>query len=144
MKKFTAVFLAALMLFGMLPFTAFAASGPSEATYAEDEYIAYVTIFNYALGVRYGIFKNNEAHNDVLEGVSYDRASNTLTLSNFNHPEFYLGTNMMGDDFALKIEGECALGAMYIYGDHWGGSRNRESRRYYRDADQQSERRRRS
>ncbi|MBQ1349535.1 MAG: dockerin type I repeat-containing protein [Ruminococcus sp.] len=122
MKKFTAVFLAALMLFGMLPFTAFAASGPSEATYAEDEYIAYVTIFNYALGVRYGIFKNNEAHNDVLEGVSYDRASNTLTLSNFNHPEFYLGTNMMGDDFALKIEGECALGAMYIYGDHWGGS----------------------
>lgn len=122
MKKFTAVFLAALMLFGMLPFTAFAASGPSEATYAENEYIAYVTIFNYALGVRYGIFKNNEAHNDVLEGVSYDRASNTLTLSNFNHPEFYLGTNMMGDDFALKIEGECALGAMYIYGDHWGGS----------------------
>ena len=122
MKKFTAVFVAALMLFCMIPLSAFAESGPSEERYFDDDYYAYVSLYNYRENVRLGVFSNNEAHNDLIEGAAYDRETNTLTLTYFNHPELNLGTNMMGDDFALKVVGECALGGIFVFGDRWGGS----------------------
>ena len=124
MKRITAVFLAALMLFSLAQLTAFAESGPSEEKWEDVEYYAYVSLYNYdeEEGVNYGIFKNNEAHNDLIAGAAYDRASNTLTLTDFDHPELYLSTNMMGDDFALCVEGSCALHGIAVYGYGWGGS----------------------
>ncbi|MBQ1507092.1 MAG: hypothetical protein IIZ36_01550, partial [Ruminococcus sp.] len=48
--------------------------------------------------------------------------SNTLTLTDLNRPELSLSTNMMGDDFKLRIIGDCALDVVYIWGDMYGGS----------------------
>ena len=105
MKKFTAVFLAALMLFGMLPFTAFAASGPSEATYAEDEYIAYVTIFNYALGVRYGIFINESRNVDAAVEILAEDSTSSLHFDKDVTVKLY-GTENLGGIIATQISSQ--------------------------------------
>ena len=118
LKKLTAVLLSAALLTGSSAVTVFAANGPSETHWGE-YYLAYINLYNE--GSHYGVFEQNEAHN-VIDGASYDRTSNTLTLSNFKHSELSLSTNMMGDDFKLKVEGECELDAIYIWGDAHGGS----------------------
>ena len=47
------------------------------------------------------VFSNNEKK--TVDGASYDQASNTLTLTNYDHPDVALYTNMMGDDFKLNL-----------------------------------------
>lgn len=57
-----------------------------------------------------------------VEGISYDRASNTLTIENYNNTKNIIATNMMGDDFKINIKGENHIGELVSYGDGWGGS----------------------
>ena len=59
-----------------------------------------------------------------LEGMSYDRESNTLTLNNFKNKAAGIATNMMGDDFKINLIGDNEIGSIGSFGDAWGGSIN--------------------
>ena len=123
MKKILASALAVLMLLSAMTVTAFAANGPSSATWDDSYYLAYISLYNYdGAPVNYGVFNNNTIDNEAIKGASYDRKTNTLTLKDFNHPELHLETNMMGDDFKLKVSGACSLSTISVWGDGYGGS----------------------
>lgn len=66
------------------------------------------------------VFSANEKN--TVDGVSYDQASNTLTLTNYDHPDVALYTNMMGDDFKLNLVGSNKLQNLGIWHGGWGGS----------------------
>ena len=66
------------------------------------------------------LFVNNKA--TPQEGAEYDLATNTLTLTDFNKGNYSLQANMMGDDFTIKVIGECRLSYIDVWGDNWGGS----------------------
>ncbi|HAQ63345.1 MAG TPA: hypothetical protein DCR23_02675, partial [Ruminococcaceae bacterium] len=68
------------------------------------------------------VYEGKAAHNDAVNGATYDTASNTLTIDNYRHPENRLSVNMMGDDFRLNVVGECELADIVVWGDGWGGS----------------------
>ena len=57
-----------------------------------------------------------------MKGVSYDKATNTLTLNNINKPDNALMLTAMGDDFKINVVGDCTLGDVTSYASSWGGS----------------------
>lgn len=120
MKKLLAGILSAALVAGMVPMTVFAADGPSEEQWQEGEYLAAVSL--YGQDNTFTIFSNNTAHNDAIEGASYDRDTNTLTLKDFKHPELSVSANMMGDDFTINVEGECSLSTIICWGFEYGNS----------------------
>ncbi len=66
------------------------------------------------------LFVNNEAI--PQENAAYDRAANTLTLTDFSDGSYVLAANMMGDDFTLNLVGDNRLARITVWGDGWGGS----------------------
>ena len=59
-----------------------------------------------------------------IDGMSYDRKTNTLTLNNYKNKTAGIATNMMGDDFKINLIGDNEIGGISSYGDAWGGSIN--------------------
>lgn len=59
-----------------------------------------------------------------IDGMSYDRQTNTLTLNNYKNKTAGIATNMMGDDFKINLIGDNEIGGIGSYGDAWGGSIN--------------------
>ncbi len=59
-----------------------------------------------------------------IDGMSYDRQTNTLTLNNYKNKAAGIATNMMGDDFKINLIGDNEIGGIGSYGDAWGGSIN--------------------
>lgn len=59
-----------------------------------------------------------------IDGMSYDRKTNTLTLNNYKNKSAGIATNMMGDDFKINLIGDNEIGGIGSYGDAWGGSIN--------------------
>ena len=59
---------------------------------------------------------------NAIDGVSYDKASNTLTLNQYKNADNYIATNMMGDDFNIRLIGENEISSIVAFGDAWGGS----------------------
>lgn len=59
-----------------------------------------------------------------IDGMSYDRKTNTLTLNNYKNKTAGIATNMMGDDFKINLIGDNEMGGIGSYGDAWGGSIN--------------------
>lgn len=118
MKKFIAITLAVLLVLSAAPLTAFAANGPSPSP------MAFISLFNLEddTAPSYRVYGNSTVDNEAIAGATYDLASNTLTLTDFDHPELAMSTNMMGDDFKLKIVGDCSLSMMYVWGWMYGGS----------------------
>lgn len=57
---------------------------------------------------------------DKYSGMSYDKKTNTLTLEKCNIP--HLEVNEMGDDFKIKLVGDCKVGLVSIWGYGYGGS----------------------
>lgn len=57
-----------------------------------------------------------------VKGMSYDKATNTLTLNGFNDPEACIVTNEMGDDFTIKVTGTNHIQQIYAWGYGYGGS----------------------
>ena len=138
MKKILSILLSVLMIISVCATAALAGNGPSPAWMPGEEgegdyYFAYVCFLEYkdngqmvwegGMPVVRRVFSNNTVLNDV-PGAVYDRETNTLTLTDFNQPNYQLETNMMGDDFKIKVVGECALAGFVSYGDGWGCSIN--------------------
>ena len=141
MKKILSILLSVLMLVSVSATVALAGNGPAEETWTwenedgstETLYLAYmnmVELDDKGNPVTEGeegpvvfkqIFSDNKVKNEV-PGAVYDRATNTLTLTNFNKPNYGLQMNMMGDDFKIKVVGECALAGVVSYGYGWGCS----------------------
>ena len=93
----TAIVLSLLMLLGLFPLTAYAANGPSE------ENMSYALFYNGEES--YPVYREQQAVNDSIGGATYDRSTNTVTITDFNQPELGIATNMMGDDLKLKVVG---------------------------------------
>lgn len=55
-----------------------------------------------------------------FEGLDYDKATNTLTITNFKADR--LDANEMGDDFKIKLVGDSSIGWIQIWGYGYGGS----------------------
>lgn len=121
-KKCCAV-LTAVCLAAAAQMPAWAANGPNESE-GSGAWIRLVTPkgednsdadilnpYSYADGVK-----------DVGNGVSYDKATNTLTLTNYNNPATSLVTNEMGDDLKLVLVGENHLSCIVVWGFGYGGS----------------------
>ena len=56
------------------------------------------------------------------EGVAYDAASNTLSLTNFNEPTANLVLTMMGADFRIRLSGSSSLASICSESKGRGGS----------------------
>lgn len=67
------------------------------------------------------IYEPNTVHNDVIEGVTYDKDSNTLTLNNVK-TNLNLSVNEMGEDFKINLIGENEIPYIIIYGFGYGGN----------------------
>ena len=80
-------------------------------------------------GIGYVLFRNqwDEAASEwkvlqdkLPDGVAYDLATNTLTLTGFDGGKYMLSANMMGDDLTIRVSGDCRLGGVTVWGDGWG------------------------
>lgn len=58
----------------------------------------------------------------TVQGISYDKESNTITVKNLNKPKWSIETDEMGVDLKLNVVGTCALKSIYIQGgkNSWG------------------------
>ena len=132
MKKTLSIIMAICMLLGLTATMAYAGNGPSQSQSEPGLYDAYIGFFRvdeYGEVVRdesyrpesYYSFADNTAMGEMT-GAVYDRPSNTLTITNFNKPDFLLEVNSMGDDFKLKVVGDCSLARIAVWGWDWGGS----------------------
>lgn len=81
---------------------------------------AYINVRN---GEESNLLFSSEGTNSI-DGMSYDRESNTLTLNNYKSSTTVIVTNMMGDDFKINLVGDNEIGSIGSYGDAWGGSIN--------------------
>ena len=59
---------------------------------------------------------------DAVDGASYDREKNVLTLNGFDGGDRVLNANLMGNGFTLRLEGENRLGGILMWGFYYGGS----------------------
>ena len=94
-----------------------AANGPCDTG---DWAYAYINVRN---GEESNLLFSSEGTNSI-DGMSYDRETNTLTLNNYKNKATGIATNMMGDDFKINLVGDNELGGLGSYGDAWGGSIN--------------------
>ena len=94
-----------------------AANGPCDTG---DWAYAYINVRN---GEESNLLFSSEGTNSI-DGMSYDRETNTLTLNNYKNKATGIATNMMGDDFKINLVGDNEIGSIGSYGDAWGGSIN--------------------
>lgn len=60
------------------------------------------------------------APTESVPGISYDAATNTLTLDNYSGP--VLNINLMGNSFTLRLIGDNYLEHILVWGFYYGGS----------------------
>lgn len=118
MKKIISLLITAAMLLSLVTVSAFAANGPMPTnpegwygarigfTGIEDEESAYVVQDEGK-----GLVIDNSAY----PGATYDKATNTLTLTDVAAADASLFVGYMGDDFTIRVEGDCEIGAINIY-----------------------------
>ena len=114
-RKLLAGLLTLCMAVGMAV-PAFAENGPSSGDYS----YAYLRLGNSEDGYQ-TLFVNSGQIDDV-SGAVYDKASNTVTLTNYNNPTNILVANEMGDDLKLKLVGDNHISSLVVYGFGWGGN----------------------
>ena len=108
MKKFIAVLIAAIMAFGVVPVTAFAAEGGADSEYPYGESTeGRITIYDG--DDTYYVYEEGAWESNAPEGVVYNKAKNTLTLTYVNMPNAVLYIYAMDYNFRLMINGECSL-----------------------------------
>ncbi|MCR5835068.1 MAG: fibronectin type III domain-containing protein [Lachnospiraceae bacterium] len=91
-----------------------------------DAYLCLLNDESYDDQTTHTIWKKDGAtwipNAESIPGTSYDKSTNTLTLSNFDGSKQYLEANSMGEDFKIKLEGTNTLHKIYVYGSGHGGS----------------------
>ena len=97
MKRLIAVLLTICIAAG-LPVAAFAENGPSSGEWSS----AWIQLIQGEEAQL--LFSSSEPAVEVA-GAAYERETNTITLTNYNHPNTSLNTNEMGDDLKLKLVG---------------------------------------
>lgn len=115
-KKFLSLLVILVMLFSYVPQDVIATNGPCPNEWPP----AYICLTNHN-SVSY-IF--SAVDNDITEinGVSYNKATNILTLNNVKLAEYSLTTNVMGDDFKINVVGSNELKSISVWGDGYGGN----------------------
>ena len=118
MKRIIALCIAAAILLSLCTVTAFAKNGPMEGEG-----------FGMGGGARIGFSQLDESNtlyvvidkgngieidNSAFPGASYDKASNTLTLKDADASNYSMFIWYMGDDFTIAVEGDCAVGVIYV------------------------------
>ena len=118
-RKLLAGLLTLCMAVGMAV-PAFAANGPSSG----DMSYAWVQLYDSSVAEPDGsyVLYSNGGEADTVEGAVYDKATNTITLTNYNHPEMTLATNEMGDDLKLHLVGDNYIAELVVWGFGWGGN----------------------
>lgn len=118
-RKLLAGLLTLCMAVGMAV-PAFAANGPSSG----DMSAAWVKLYDSSVVEPDGsyVLYSNGGEADTVEGAVYDKATNTITLTNYNHPEMTLATNEMGDDLKLHLVGDNHIAELVVWGFGWGGN----------------------
>ena len=121
-RKLLAGLLTLCMAVGMAV-PAFAENGPSSG----DMSAAWVQLYDSSVeepdGSYFGyVFYSNGGEADTVEGAVYDKATNTITLTNYNHSEMTLATNEMGDDLKLHLVGDNHIAELVVWGFGWGGN----------------------
>lgn len=121
-RKLLAGLLTLCMAVGMAV-PAFAENGPSFG----DMSAAWVQLYDSSVeepdGSYFGyVLYSNGGEADTVEGAVYDKATNTITLTNYNHPEMTLATNEMGDDLKLHLVGDNHISELIVWGFGWGGN----------------------
>lgn len=58
----------------------------------------------------------------TVSGMSYSKATNTLTLNGFNNTGKIIAVNEMGEDFKIKVTGTNHIQQIIVYGYGYGGS----------------------
>ena len=94
-----------------------AANGPAEG---EGGY-AYIGFADYENEIKYVYCAPHVGTAESVAGASYDKASNTLTLNEYSGTTFRIVTNMMGDDFKIRLIGKNHVQQLAVWGDGWGG-----------------------
>lgn len=118
-RKLLAGLLTLCMAVGMAV-PAFAANGPSSG----DMSYAWVQLYDSSVAEPDGsyVLYSNGGEADTVEGAVYDKATNTITLTNYKHPEMTIATNEMGDDLKLHLVGDNHIAELVVWGFGWGGN----------------------
>ena len=128
--------MATLMFLTLLVPCAFAANGPAPIDWEEwanvdtesldmtDLDVSFVTVIDYESEEMGYVYPDEIAAEApvTVKGVSYDKATNTLTLNNVRLPYAGLGIAAMGDDFKIKLVGYNELGTLATASLSWGCS----------------------
>lgn len=138
MKKLLSIVLAVSMLLSVMSVTVYAANnGPKE--YDNESIMGYYSgislietdgkgniktefdeTYGYEKEVSTPIYSNDGVKK--LDGVSYDKGTNTLTLTNLKASDKILHYCAMGDDFKINIVGNCSLGQLRAYAFYWSSA----------------------
>lgn len=121
MKKSISILLAALMLLSVFSITATAANGPKPNQESGSASIYFKNVKEDGKDDII-LLSAGEINNEAIEGAKYDLEKNTLTLTDFDHPELALYLEDMGDDFKLNIVGECTVHHIISSTGDYGGS----------------------
>ncbi|MBO7179230.1 MAG: hypothetical protein J6V78_02710 [Clostridia bacterium] len=137
MKKVLSVLLATLMFFTLLmPLSVFAENGPAPIDWEEwanvdlesldmtDLDVSFVTVIDYENEEMGYVYPDEIAAEApvTVKGISYDKATNTLTLNNVRLPYAGIGIAAMGDDFKIKLVGYNEIGTLATASLSWGCS----------------------
>ena len=120
--RLVCILLALCMAVAILPTTVFAGNGPSTGEYS----FAWVHLCSQDEEGYFDEFHNIWSRDgediEMINGISYNEETNTLTLTDVNMPDYFIVTNEMGDDFKIELIGDNRLLFLYTYGYGWGGS----------------------
>lgn len=122
MKKFISVVMAVLLAVTMLPMTVLAVTGPSDAPYAF-LYAEELDNTGAQTGNHYTFYNECTAYENVYNGITYDKNTNELRFDReLTDTKLRICANMMGDDFAIRIDGRTSLEQIVVWGDGYGGN----------------------
>lgn len=112
-KVLVAIILTLTILFGIKSTKVLAQDIP----YYVNSFISF-----YVSGAENGnksIYRSDNIYHDTLEGVTYDKSTNTLTLNNLK-TNFSLAVSEMGEDFKINLIGENEITDIFIFGAFGG------------------------
>ncbi len=86
--------------------------------------LAYIQIFGVEGETDFLYADANYASAQItaVDGATYNKKTNTLTLSDFDAPDKTIQVNEMGSDFTIKLVGKNNIRGLKVWGFGYGGS----------------------